>query len=84
VILLQTVALQGLLVTLTTTHSSYFRSNHWHFKSQNRIRGIRDLIIYIGLLVTGYGLMWVLKDHAVHGNDLQQTRWRTRKGACRR
>ncbi len=34
---------QGLLLTLTTTHSSYPGSIHWHFKPERRIRGVLDL-----------------------------------------
>lgn len=34
---------QDLLVTLTTTHTSYPGSIHWHFKPERRIRGVLDL-----------------------------------------
>jgi hypothetical protein len=34
---------EGLLLTLTTTHSSYPDSIHWHFKPERRIRGVLDL-----------------------------------------
>lgn len=34
---------EALLVTLTTTHSSYPGSIHWHFKPERRIRGVLDL-----------------------------------------
>jgi hypothetical protein len=34
---------QSLLVTLTTTHTSYPDSIHWHFKPERRIRGVLDL-----------------------------------------
>lgn len=34
---------QSLLVTLTTTHTSFPDSIHWHFKPERRIRGVLDL-----------------------------------------
>ena len=34
---------EGLLLTLTTTHSSYPDSIHWHFKPERKIRGVLDL-----------------------------------------
>ena len=42
-IVLEVAEREGLLVTLTTTHTSYPDSIHWHFKPQRRIRGVLDL-----------------------------------------
>ncbi len=42
-VVLTTAQNEGLLLTLTTTHSSYPDSIHWHFKPERRIRGVLDL-----------------------------------------